>query len=293
MVPVAEAPDCEFDAICGTQFASGMHRTVHNVIGHPDVVMKVAIDATSANWHEYFISCALSERAGRVAEIVGSVKSISATGKYLIMERLPDCDSAATDIFYPIWATDLKRSAFGKSATGSVQLRDFGTTKIGSVLGQQRYIFDEDRSPAAARVVADGHDDDYAALQGQQIGTERGRNIYEVKSHPHHVLKMCIDSHLKNQAELLVYGALSEIDADILPHFGIAECSRSGKYLIMERLSNLPVGWTGHRLQFPKWLSDKSDACLGLSVSGEVKIRTYNSLDIGDALVRAAVLRLA
>ncbi|MFM0323890.1 hypothetical protein [Caballeronia glebae] len=254
--------------------------------------MKVAIHATSANWHEFFISGALQSRKGPVADIVGKVKSISASGQYLIMERLPDIGHAAMAIRYPSWATDLKRSNFGTASACSAKLRDFGHTKIGLNLAQSTFVFDDDRPPARTRMVPLGHDADYEKLLGKLIRTEHDRTIHEVIGYPDHVMKRCTDSHRANQAELLVFHALEQIDADILDDFGVLECSRSGKYLIMERLSDLPGHWTGSRPQFSLWLKDKSNACLGINAAGTAKIRTYKEIDIAEALSRVHVFAL-
>ncbi|MBB2931997.1 hypothetical protein [Paraburkholderia silvatlantica] len=289
MLPPPEAPDISFSAICGDQFASGKHRTVHDVIGHPDVVVKVATHSTYANWHEFFISSALQCRPGPVADIVGEVKSTSASGHYLIMERLPDISNTNTVIRYPSWATDLQRVNFGMTSGGSARLRDFGHSKIGMNLAQSTFAFENNSPSARAHIVPDGHDADYEKLLGSLIRSEQDRTIHEVTGHPDLVVKRCTDSHRANQAELFVFHALQQNDADILDNFGVLACSRSGKYLIMERLSDLPNHWTGSRPQLPVWLKDKSNTCLGMNVAGAVKIRTYKEIDIVDALTHTPV----
>ncbi|RQM47137.1 hypothetical protein EHZ19_15905 [Paraburkholderia bannensis] len=253
--------------------------------------MKVAKHGMYANWHEFFISSALQSRNGPIANIVAEVRSISASGKYLIMERLTDIGNTATTICYPSWATDLKPENFGITSAGNAKLRDFGQTSIGWNLAQPTYVSHHNR-PARTCIVPNGYDIDYEILLGTQIGTENDRTIHEVIGYPDHVMKRCTYSHRANQAELQVFHALHDIDADILDDFGVLECSRSGKHLIMQRLSDLPAHSTGGRPQFPLWLKDKSDACLGIDATGAVKIRTYKEIDLGDALSRANVLTL-
>lgn len=91
MIPAPESLDTLFEKLCGEKFAEGMHRSVHHVNGFPELVMKVSKDGnTFANWCEYLVSSALNGRPQPVADLVGGVMSISATGTYLIMERLKD-----------------------------------------------------------------------------------------------------------------------------------------------------------------------------------------------------------
>jgi hypothetical protein len=284
MIPPPESDDYLFEALCGEQFANGQHRTVHHVHGHPQLVMKVDCNTTFANWNEYLVSSALSGRAEPVAELMGRAPSISATGKYLLMERLNDLDSSLAGVSYPVWLTDIKRSAFGTTPSGTVRVRDYGSLKLADVLAE--YVPGPDREPRQ-RIVPDGLDKDYAALQGRQIGIEAGRTIHKVEGHPDHVMKICERSHRSNRIELLIFAALDDMHAPELERFGVLECSRSGKHLIMERLQDLPADFRDRRPAFPWWLEQQSDHCLGTSSAGDAKIRTYDRLKLGDVLVRA------
>jgi hypothetical protein len=284
MILPPEAPDCEFQALCGEEFQRGQHRIVHHVKNHPNFVMKVDSHTTFANWNEYLVSSALSGRPEKVAQLMGSVDSISATGKYLIMERLEDINRPLSGIRYPVWLNDgFKRSAYGVTSLGAVKVRDFGTLKLADVLA--RHIPYPDQSPPE-RIVPLGLDSDYAALQGNQIGLDAGRTLHEVKGYPNHVLKVCVGSHRANRVELLVWSALLDMNAEELMEFGTLECSRSGKYLIMERLTDLPLTFVGLRPQFPWWVIDQSDTVLGVGAGGNAKIRSYSEIAFGDLLTR-------
>ncbi len=283
MIPVPEAPDSLFEPIRGEQFAHGQHRTVHHVNGCPDLVMKVdSINSTFANWSEYLISSALSGRSEPVASLMGSVRAISATGKYLLMERLGDVDRPLSGIQYPMWLNDTKRSAFGVTTSGVVKVRDYGTLKLADVLAP--YVPLQDGAPAL-RIVPSGQDEDYSALSDKQIDVDAGRTVHEVKGHPSHVLKVCVGSHRANRIEFLTYWALE--DTNEREYFGSLECSRSGKHLIMERLPDLPRTFTGTRPPPLWWLVDQSDRCLGVTPEGNAKLRSYCDIRLGDLLTRA------
>ena len=57
---------------------------------------------------------------------------MSASGKYLVMERLGDLkDDQSRERRAPPWVTDKKRSAFGVNATNEIKLRDYGQLALG------------------------------------------------------------------------------------------------------------------------------------------------------------------
>jgi len=285
MIPTPESADSLFEELLGEQFDGGMHRIVHDVKGFPDLVIKVSKDSTFANWCEYLVSTALRGRPEPVAGLVGSVESISATGRYLIMERLIDINRPLSGIQYPVWLNDgFKRSTYGITASGEVKVRDCGTLKLTDVLAKYNPKFD-DAPPTT--IVPSGHDQDYADLQGDQIGSDAGRAIHKVKDHPNHVMKVCPVSHRSNRVEFLVHWALSDMNADEYQAFGILECSRSGKYLVMERLPDLPPDFTGSRPTFPWWLVNTDIGCLGVTAEGRAKVRSYAEVRLGDVLAGA------
>jgi len=131
MIPAPESSDVLFEEIRGEEFNKGMHRIAHHVKGFPDLVMKVSRDSTFANWCEYLVSNSLQGRSEPVAGLVGKVRSISETGKYLIMERLDDVSRSLSGIQYPVWLNDgFKRSAYGMTTSGDVKIRDYGDLRL-------------------------------------------------------------------------------------------------------------------------------------------------------------------
>jgi hypothetical protein len=61
----------------------------------------------------------------------------------------------------------------------------------------------------------------------------------------------------------------------------------------MERLPDLPAGFTGPRPLFPWWLVEQSDACLGVTPEGIVKIRSYSAIKLGEVLAYPALSTFA
>jgi hypothetical protein len=287
MIPAPESLDCLFENLHGEKFAEGSTRIVHHVNGFSNLVMKICKDnSTFSNWCEYLVSSALHGRTEPVSDLIGEVKSISFTGKYLIMERLDDVSGSMRGIKYPDWLKDRKPTAFGLTTTGKVKIRDYGMLNLANILATENYRFlDQDES--SAMIFPNGFDQDYVAVLGEQIGTDAGRNVHEVKGDVNHVIKVCTGSHRPNRVELLIHNALSSMYADECQSFGALECSRSGKYLVMERLKDLPPNFTGRRPAFPYWLVDTSDACLGVKYDGSVKIRSFSEIRLGDVLVKA------
>jgi hypothetical protein len=292
MIPKNESPDVEYEAICLESFASGMHRTAHDVAGHPDLVMKVSIHTPYPNWIEYLISRALTDCPGTYSSLFAQVCSISATGKYLLMERLVDVTASLTGTVYPSWLTDVKRSAFGADRLQNVKIRDFATLNWSGVLGQQVFVFDNIHASQVSRLVPSGFDDQYATLVGAELGTDSGRTVHDVKGHPDWILKVCNGSHRPNWVEMIVRQGLESLNATELELFGRLECSRTGKYLLMERLSNLPADFDGIRPQAPHWLVDKKDSDFGQAQDGQVKFRSYTNIDLGTVLSNATLRRM-
>src|SRR5207253_2992738 len=148
---------------------------------------------------------------GRKTEArVGHVKSISSSGRFLVMERLSDLNRSLKGTALPVWQDDLKASAFGLTPNGEIRIRDYGTVKLGQLLGTQRIVFDGEIEPVQ-RLAPDGADHDFEKFVGPKIGTDGTRTVHEVIGHPTMALKVCIDSHRENAVEWLVYASLAEI----------------------------------------------------------------------------------
>jgi hypothetical protein len=289
MIPRRESDDAIFEQLCGSQFAVGQHRTVHEVIGHPEMVMKVARSNNHfANWCEYLVSTSLERHA--TGFHMGKVASISASGRNLLMERLSDLNRSQVGAAIPRWLNDVKKSAFGLSSQGAIKIRDYGMLKLGDELGIQRYICDEDRT-LVPRKVPDGADDAFAMQMGPQIGVDSARSVHEVIGEPAMVMKVCNDSHKENALEWIIYAALAAIDAEELIDFASFESSRTGKYVLTEKLKDVPADFCGHLPAIPWWLPDDRSA-LGLDAHATAKIRRWADAKLGEVLMRAPVRRI-
>ncbi len=285
MIPSRESDDSIFQKLCGAQFEEGEHRTVHEVSGHPEIVMKVARHSHHANWCEYLVSSSLE---GLITEIrVGNVLSISASGKFLMMERLNDLDRSPGGVAVPHWLNDVKPSAFGVSVQGEIKIRDYGLLKLGDQVGTLQYVFDEDRI-LVPKKVPDGADDGFALLMGPQIGIDGARTVHEVIGDSAMVLKVCKNSHKENAVEWIIHSALVDIDAEELVSFASFECSRTGKYVLTNKLIGMAADFDGHSPATPWWLPGDRSA-LGVDAYAAVKIRRWADAKLGEILVRAPI----
>jgi hypothetical protein len=283
MIPVAESHDSYFEKLCAEQFNEGQHRTVHDAVGLPNVVMKVARDSHISNWCEYLVSTSLEGQLTQVK--VAKVLSISASGKFLIMERLPDLDRSLDGVVLPSWLNDKKPSAFGVDRHGQVKIRDYGLLNIGNLVGTEAYVYEEDRV-AVPRVVAGGFDSDYERLMGSQIGIDGARTVYDVIGHPDKVLKVCNLSHRENAVEWIIHCALLSINAEELTRFASFEASRTGKFILTDKLKGVPFGFAGALPDLPTWLPNTANV-LGVDVHGNAMIRRWADIGLGPLLARA------
>jgi hypothetical protein len=117
------------------QIGRGGARVTFGVKDDPSVVIKkVHLPFVGANVIEWIIWAAVKDTP--LGMLFGECRSISETGRYLIMERLEDIsesDYSSTPTM-PNWLNDLKPSNFGKSASGAIKLRDYATIQIGKQL---------------------------------------------------------------------------------------------------------------------------------------------------------------
>lgn len=279
-MPLRESEDANFENLLGVPFASGEQRVVHDVVGYPEMVMKVARYSHIANWHEYLICSSLENYETKFH--IGKVASISASGRFLLMERLKDLDRSLAGVAIPGWLNDVKVSNFGISSEGVVKIRDYGMLKFGDELGNQQYIFDEDRPPSS-RKVSDGSDEGYFVLMGPQIGVDGDRAIHEVIGEPSMVIKVCNGSHKENALEWIMYAALVAMDAEELERFAYFECSRTGKYVLTEKLGSLTGAYSCDVPSNPWWVPAERSS-LGVDGRGTVKIRRWADAKFGELL---------
>jgi hypothetical protein len=109
-----------------------------------------------------------------------------------------------------------------------------------------------------------------------RIARGSSRDVYAIPEHDDKVLKvMTLPSNAANWFEIVTY--LAAVDKD---HFAqVHSWSRSGKFLVMERLQPVPLkGLSLHA--FPAFLNDRKPENFGLSPSGRIKVLDYAMIDL-------------
>lgn len=126
--------DAAFQALLGKQI--GNHGSARDVFEHlkdDGLVIKVSkLSSHFANWTEWMLWLQIRDEAA-IKSLFGECVAVSASGKYLIMERLDDpVETLPKDArTYSSWLTDIKASAFGVNAAGAFKLRDYNKPNLG------------------------------------------------------------------------------------------------------------------------------------------------------------------
>lgn len=126
-----------FGPLMGPVIGAGSSRIVVDYQGVPDLVIKVSYrPAPVSNWAEWNLWLQIQNEAV-LASAFGACQAISASGKYLVMERLDNLNPQQVALRRcPPWITDRKPPAFGVNAKGEVKLRDYNHQSYGSFLSQ-------------------------------------------------------------------------------------------------------------------------------------------------------------
>lgn len=129
---IDEAP---FAPLMGLPIGTGSSRVVLAYKDHPDLVIKVGYrHAQSGNWTEWNLWHQI-ENNRTLAPLFGECVAMSASGKFLVMEKLDNLtDEQAAARLCPLWVTDKKPSAFGINQAGKIKLRDYGQLALGLAL---------------------------------------------------------------------------------------------------------------------------------------------------------------
>lgn len=129
-IPPPNSPDAVFEALWQKhplRIGRGTNRDAYQVKDHPDKVLKVmTLPSSVANWAEIVVYTYSQNKS-----YFGEIYSWSLSGRFLVMEKLEDVtanDLALHEI--PAFVNDKKVSAFGRSADGSIKLRDYGMLTI-------------------------------------------------------------------------------------------------------------------------------------------------------------------
>jgi hypothetical protein len=104
------------------------------------------------------------------------------------------------------------------------------------------------------------------------------------------VVKVCNGSCKENAVEWIIYSALAAIDAEELVSFASFECSRTGKYVLTDKLGDLVPPSCDIPPVIPRWLPNARIA-LGINENATVKIRRWADVKLSELLMRATVRR--
>lgn len=129
MLPACRSNDNDFENLIGKSIKSGTMRNVHEVIGYSDLIIKK--DTTTKNLANeteaivYFT--AVIKNFKSVLECIAEVKSISQSGKYLIMEKLQTNipSDFRPDGMMPVEISDNKLENFGITSNDKIKCLDY------------------------------------------------------------------------------------------------------------------------------------------------------------------------
>jgi hypothetical protein len=117
------------------------------------------------------------------------------------------------------------------------------------------------------------------SLVGQRIGGGGAREVFEVKNDSAAVIKVAAQYPLTNFIEWLIWNWVRET------HWRSAfgEChtiSPSGRYLIMERLDDVPESRKAETPTLPSFVGDVWANNFGVNATGVIKARDYASANM-------------
>jgi hypothetical protein len=122
-------------------------------------------------------------------------------------------------------------------------------------------------------------DADAQLLVGQRIGGGGAREVFEVKNDPGAIIKVAAQYPFTNFIEWLIWTWVR--DTHWRKAFG--EChtiSASGRYLIMERLENLPEGRKTDTPTLSSFVRDVWANNFGIDPAGVIKVRDYANISM-------------
>lgn len=129
------------------------------------------------------------------------------------------------------------------------------------------------------------HDNEIANKLGEFIAPGSTRDVFRYRDEESWVIKQHrFQPHISNLTEWIIWQQINEIEL-LRNVFG--ECvamSTSGRYLVMEMLSNLSETDGPQTLEHPIWLTDRKLNAFGRSHSGKIKIRDYGQIALGPTL---------
>lgn len=145
MIPVNESDDNEYEVIKGDHIGCGHARCVFEIKGNSDFVLKEAKPGMcSHNKNEamfYFLS--VEQNLTAVTDCIAEVRSISKSGKFLIMERLcMQLDSSLkSEAKVPIEINDPHSGNYGMTPDGkTIKCIDYGSYTMQEISGEVKRV---------------------------------------------------------------------------------------------------------------------------------------------------------
>jgi hypothetical protein len=279
--------DVEFEKISDARILSyggkelrGTTRSLHEIPGYPELIMKKAVNSPLVNWTEHLMYKWCGERGNDLP--LAKVESISKTGKYLVMERLCTARPPSIPEFGPPWLTDRKTDAFRTDSTGTLKICDYGSVNLGSYIGTEQYLDEGANNPLYRS--CDALDDGcYAQLRGDRISTDDHRDVFKCKVDETKVVIEATGSYLENAIEFLIYTSLLRANATQLCFFPAFEISASGRYIVAENLTSWDAVKPTAVHGIPEWLTN-SVRTLRTDGAGKFKIESWGSTDLTPVL---------
>ncbi|KHA59862.1 hypothetical protein NL53_14400 [Vibrio variabilis] len=111
---------------------------------------------------------------------------------------------------------------------------------------------------------------------GASIGKGRTREVFNIKDNPKYVIKFSSNPDTNRHEYKFYKEAKHNKLTAVLNTIGeIISISKSGQYLVMEKLNDLPVG--NHTTQCPAEITDRKRSNFGVDSKGVIKARDYDT----------------
>lgn len=132
-----------------------------------------------------------------------------------------------------------------------------------------------------------------ALISAPELGTGSARTVYPVEGDHYAVIKKINVQFVgANTMEWHIWCAIR--DTELAPSFGQCKAiSESGRFLIMERLDDISESDRSDTPPMPEWVGDVWWTNFGKNHQGQIKIRDYATVDLGEVLASAEKSRRA
>jgi len=116
---------------------------------------------------------------------------------------------------------------------------------------------------------------------------------FEVQGHPNFVIKKALwPGAFSNRVEYIIWQQIAD-EPDLAAVLGACPAmSFTGEHLLMERLSDLSTSAHIAARRVPCWVTDRKPTNFGINAAGEVKMRDYARLNLGEFLARLPIINV-